>query len=63
MYEVYMDRIDVEGISHYNALLEIYTGSSVPYTPEQKALYKERAITLLNRKTLKQLNIEEFEAW
>ena len=62
--EVYKDRIDVEGISHYNALLEIYSEANpTPYTQEQKLIYKARAMDLLSRKKLKQLASEKFEAW
>ena len=63
MYDVYKDRIDVEGISHYHALLEIHNGNEKPYTPEEKAIYKARAVDLLTRRSLKQLTLAEFVTW
>ena len=63
MYDVYKDRIDVEGVSHYKALLEIHNGAVKPYTQEEKAIYRARAIELLNTRSMKQLTLEEFLAW
>ena len=63
MYDVYKDRIDVEGISHYNTLYEIYNKDDIPYTLEEKAIYKSRVIELLSNKEMNRLYLDEFLNW
>ena len=63
LYDVYKDRIDVEGISHYNTLYELYNKDEIPYTLEEKAIYKSRAIEFLSNKSMNRLYLDEFISW
>ncbi len=65
MYEVIKDRIDVEGISHYYVLMKLYKDAQpVPYTPAQREEYKNRAIALLENRTMAGgLTINLFNSW
>jgi len=65
MYEVIKDRIDVEGIAHYYVLMKLYKDAeNIPYTPEEKELYKNRAIDLLEKRTMSGgLTVSLFNSW
>ncbi len=64
MYDVYKDRISVEGISHYYTLLDIYGNGIEPYSVEEKAIYKQRAKDLLgDGRVMKGLDLSDFIGW
>ena len=62
-YDVVKDKIDIEGIAHYYELTQLYNGNEKPYTPEQKATYKKRAIELLQYRSMSQLTLNTFLTW
>ena len=63
LYDVIKDRIDVEGIAHYYELVQVHNGTEKPYTPEQKLIYKTRAIELLKYRTLSSISLNTFLTW
>ncbi len=63
MYDVYKDRIDVEGVAHYYEIVNIYSGAEKPYTLEEKAIYQQRAVELLKKRDIRGMTLNTFLLW
>ena len=63
LYNVYLDRIEIEAIQYFHVIWRLYNSATPPYTMEEKEDYKARFVKVLDKYYITWNSSDVIRAW